>query len=87
MTDPAPRRGAAVERATEDEAARSASDPATCPLCGGPNECVLGDDSARDATCWCVGHRFPDTLFAQVPAKDLGRRCVCQRCALGAGSS
>lgn len=67
----------------EAEARRAASDPSTCPLCGGPNACVVGDDSLRDATCWCVGLSFSDKLFARIPPLDLGRRCVCARCAHG----
>jgi hypothetical protein len=67
----------------EADAKRASSDPSTCPLCGGPNGCVVGDDSLRDATCWCVGLRFSDRLFSRIPPLDLGRRCVCARCANG----
>ncbi len=82
-TDPARRSGDLAKHLATDGKARLAPDAAVCPLCSGPNQCVLGDEGLRDTTCWCAGHRFPDTVFARVPPADLGRRCVCQRCALG----
>ena len=56
------------------------SDLATCPLCLGPNDCAIANGE-RSTPCWCVGHSFDSRLFELIPAHDLGRRCVCARCA------
>jgi hypothetical protein len=50
-----------------------------CPLCGGPNQCALAADPSA-TQCWCDTEKFPRELLAQIPAKAVGRTCICQKC-------
>ena len=68
------------EPATSARKSAGPSDAAACPLCNGPNACAIADGD-RTTPCWCVGHAFDARLFALIPSRDLGRRCVCARCA------
>ena len=57
------------------------SGAATCPLCGGPNDCgvAAGCESASD--CWCGGRQFPQTLLNRVGERDAATpTCVCAAC-------
>lgn len=59
-------------------------DPARCPLCGGPNGCVMagGCDTARaGGPCWCREVSFSAELLARVPAHAQRRACICRHCA------
>ena len=56
------------------------SDLARCPLCGAPNDCAIANGDCS-TPCWCVGQHFDGRLFSLIGAHDLGRRCVCARCA------
>jgi len=58
----------------------SVSDPAVCPLCGGPNECRLCSPVAAKGQCWCVQVDFPAELLARVPEDLRNRACVCRSC-------
>jgi hypothetical protein len=63
------------------------SDASVCPLCGGPNSCVLADPgSESDEPCWCVSETFPESLIARVEPGDEGR-CICRRCSREATES
>ncbi|MCA8978341.1 MAG: cysteine-rich CWC family protein [Planctomycetes bacterium] len=56
-------------------------DPARCPLCGQPNQCVMAtaDDAGRE--CWCAAARIAATVLDSIPADALGQACLCARCA------
>jgi hypothetical protein len=53
-------------------------DPATCPLCGGPNDCQI---AAGRTTCWCFEAPVPADVLARVPLAAQGVACVCRPCA------
>ena len=55
--------------------------PANCPLCGGPNDCLLCSPVAYKGPCWCVQVDFPAELLARVPENLRNRACVCRTCA------
>lgn len=55
-----------------------------CPLCGGPNGCVPAATGTFDAPCWCRDVTFPASLLAQVPSAEVGRACLCRKCAQSA---
>ena len=54
--------------------------PDRCPLCGGPNHCVLVPGGGTHADCWCAGVHFPKSLLARIPVKAQNRACVCRQC-------
>jgi hypothetical protein len=54
--------------------------PAQCPLCGGPNQCLLGSPVAFKGQCWCAQVEIPDELLARVPENFRNRACVCRAC-------
>ena len=54
--------------------------PAACPLCGGPNGCLLCASVAGKEPCWCVGVKMPDELLTRVPENFRHRACVCRAC-------
>lgn len=51
-----------------------------CPLCGGPNACVMADASNSGKTCWCVAAAFSSDLLARVPEAQRGLTCICIQC-------
>jgi hypothetical protein len=55
----------------------------TCPLCGGPNQCAPAHSGRLDVACWCSapGVSISPEVLARVPAAELGRACICSRCA------
>jgi len=55
-----------------------------CPLCGGPNACGPAATGRFDTPCWCRDVTFSASLLAQVPASQVGRACLCARCAQSA---
>lgn len=56
-------------------------DQATCPVCGGPNDCAIVEGKDR---CWCFDAVIPPAVLARVPDEARGQRCVCPRCAQSA---
>jgi prepilin-type processing-associated H-X9-DG protein len=54
--------------------------PEQCPLCGGPNDCLLCRPTARQDRCWCVSEEFPGELLAQIPQPFRNRACICRLC-------
>jgi len=57
---------------------------ATCPICGGPNECQLATTDAYKGPCWCAGETFTDALLASVPEEARRIHCICPRCVITA---
>ncbi|WP_263264103.1 cysteine-rich CWC family protein [Pseudomonas sp. RIT-PI-S] len=55
------------------------TDPATCPACGGRNQCALTDGSS--APCWCFSVEVSAAALAALPEAERGRACLCPRCA------
>lgn len=60
------------------------SDPAHCPLCGGPNECQRCTLQTYKGSCWCERVTFPEELWERLPAEARGRACICPSCVLQA---
>jgi len=56
------------------------SNPAECPLCGGPNECQLCSPAACKEPCWCAQVEIPARLLALVPDNLRDRACICRAC-------
>jgi hypothetical protein len=56
------------------------SDPARCPLCGGPNDCQHCTTAAYKGPCWCESAKIPDELLARVPLEARNRACLCRAC-------
>jgi hypothetical protein len=56
------------------------SDPARCPLCGGPNNCRHCATAAYKGPCWCESAKIPDELLARVPLEARNRACLCRAC-------
>lgn len=54
--------------------------PAECPLCGGPNECLLCSPAAHKGQCWCMHEEIPAELLARVPEPLRNRACICREC-------
>jgi hypothetical protein len=54
--------------------------PAQCPLCSAPNQCLLGSAVAFKGRCWCAQEEIPDELLARVPENFRNRACVCRAC-------
>jgi prepilin-type N-terminal cleavage/methylation domain-containing protein/prepilin-type processing-associated H-X9-DG protein len=54
--------------------------PGLCPLCGGPNDCLLCAPGVARGPCWCVGAGLPSELLARVPENLRNRACICQTC-------
>jgi len=54
--------------------------PSLCPLCGGPNDCLLCAPGVARGPCWCVGAGLPSELLARVPENLRNRACICQTC-------
>ncbi|MDE2402232.1 MAG: cysteine-rich CWC family protein [Burkholderiales bacterium] len=59
---------------------------ATCPLCGGPNECAPAACGTLDTPCWCTKAVFNAALLDTLPADQRGRSCICARCAAAASA-
>lgn len=51
----------------------------TCPVCGGPNACVMAC-GATDRACWCMSVTVPADLIERLPDEDKNTRCICQAC-------
>jgi prepilin-type N-terminal cleavage/methylation domain-containing protein/prepilin-type processing-associated H-X9-DG protein len=56
------------------------SNPSRCPLCGGPNACLLASPVAFKGRCWCTREEFPPQLLARVPEHLRNRACICRLC-------
>ncbi|WP_372630352.1 cysteine-rich CWC family protein [Cohnella sp.] len=54
-------------------------DPGRCPLCGRGNGCG-SVANAPSGSCWCVGEKFPPTLFDLLPEGTRNKACICQSC-------
>ena len=54
--------------------------PAECPLCGGPNDCLLCAPGVARGPCWCVDAGLPSELLARVPENLRNRACICRTC-------
>jgi prepilin-type processing-associated H-X9-DG protein/prepilin-type N-terminal cleavage/methylation domain-containing protein len=54
--------------------------PGLCPLCGGPNDCLLCAPGVARGPCWCVGAGLPSELLARVPENLRNRACICRTC-------
>ena len=68
------------------EAPRQA-DPATCPLCGGPNGCAMERQrltGQEQPPCWCTRVEFRRDVLARLPEPARGKACICQACATAA---
>jgi len=63
-----------------DNGSAPVRDAGRCPLCGGPNECVLCTGRGFVASCWCAAETIPAELLAQVPPASQGQACVCRNC-------
>ena len=57
--------------------------PAECPLCGGPNQCLLCTLETHKGPCWCATMEIPAALLARVPESLRNRACICQKCVSG----
>lgn len=57
---------------------------ARCPLCGGPNRCMMAQTGSIAGGCWCREVVFSQDLLSQIPEPLRGRACVCRTCAEGA---
>jgi len=55
-------------------------DPASCPLCGGPNNCRLCTTDAYKGPCWCMQVEIPGELLARLPEALRNRACLCRSC-------
>jgi hypothetical protein len=55
-------------------------DPARCPLCGGPNHCLLCATTPYKGRCWCSQEEMPAELLARVPEPLRDRACICRGC-------
>ena len=54
--------------------------PGLCPLCGGPNDCLLCSTAAVKGPCWCASVEIPSALLARVPEPLRNRACLCRAC-------
>jgi prepilin-type N-terminal cleavage/methylation domain-containing protein/prepilin-type processing-associated H-X9-DG protein len=54
--------------------------PARCPLCGEPNECLLCATYPQKGPCWCMAEEVPAELLARVPERLRNRACICRSC-------
>ncbi|MBC7983225.1 MAG: cysteine-rich CWC family protein [Candidatus Obscuribacterales bacterium] len=54
----------------------------SCPLCGGPNACVLATKGASKQTCWCQQIKISAATIERIPKAQRNVACVCERCAL-----
>lgn len=54
--------------------------PATCPLCGGANECQLCSPATYKGPCWCAREEVLPELIARVPEHLRNRACICKNC-------
>lgn len=54
--------------------------PATCPLCGQPNDCQLATTCTYKGPCWCEREDVPAALLARVPDEARNTACICRRC-------
>jgi len=50
----------------------------TCPLCGGRNECGVGEGSSE---CWCFAMSIPTVVRERIPEDSRAIACVCRSCA------
>lgn len=55
-------------------------DPASCPLCGRANDCLLCSPVAYKGRCWCAQEEIPAELLDRVPEPLRNRACICRRC-------
>jgi hypothetical protein len=56
------------------------SNPASCPLCGGENNCRLCTSAADNGPCWCESAIIPPELLMRVPVEACNRACICRNC-------
>ncbi|MCB1689286.1 MAG: cysteine-rich CWC family protein [Halioglobus sp.] len=58
---------------------------ATCPLCGGDNQCAIAAGKSGE-DCWCQ----TATISAEARAKaagSAGEQCICRACGRPTGAS
>lgn len=55
-------------------------DPATCPLCGAGNQCIVAQGGAAE-TCWCMRAEISANTLASIPDSLRNRACLCPQCA------
>jgi Cysteine-rich CWC len=58
--------------------------PATCPICGEPNQCAM--EIAKSTgnpveECWCASVVFTAETLAKVHVEALNKACICKKCA------
>ena len=51
-----------------------------CPVCGADNQCAMARDK-QASQCWCMGVTIAEEALAKIPAKALGKQCLCASCA------
>ena len=54
---------------------------ATCPLCGGANQCAPAREGRLDVECWCTKATISPQALARVPPHRVDKACLCPRCA------
>jgi hypothetical protein len=54
-------------------------DQATCPGCGGDNQCAVARSGRSDVRCWCMELTLPPAAPRTGAAPDAG--CYCPACA------
>jgi hypothetical protein len=59
-----------------------AAQPANCPLCGRPNECLLCTNAAFKGPCWCTRVEIPEALLAKLPPDSRNKACLCRDCVM-----
>ncbi|MBL4835902.1 MAG: cysteine-rich CWC family protein [Pseudomonas sp.] len=52
-----------------------------CPLCGSANQCAPAVAGSFEAPCWCRNTTVSKQAIARIPADQLGKACLCPRCA------
>jgi hypothetical protein len=51
---------------------------ASCPLCGGSNDCGIAQGKPD---CWCFSASIPPDVLARVPEDKRNLTCICRTCA------
>jgi hypothetical protein len=77
-----------ISSCSTSRATRGAAEPPSndmCPLCGEPNRCRAASPTiTAPPICWCMGMSIDAVAMARLAHSQLGRACLCARCAGGA---
>lgn len=51
-----------------------------CPVCQGPNDCLMAAGEADATGCWCSLIRVPLSVRERVPVALRNVACICPKC-------